>query len=115
MPKPLSSKEPAQTADQQRAELLEQAPSFDESDIAKYIGSSIKSGVLKVADVAKVAGKKALERMKETGLGYTRFPVAVAEWEIELGKSTWNRIMISMEDKLRENWVNEQITKKGKK
>ena len=103
-----------------RAELLAKAPAFDESDVLKFVGEGVKSGVLKVADLMKATGEKGVEVAKaagkqgaETYAELIKLPLSVAAWEVHLGETAWNKLMIGMEDKLREEWVNEQLKKES--
>ena len=82
------------------------------SDIADFAGRKIKEGALKLGDIAGVVGEKAAQKVAELITLPVRKAIDFASWEAKMGTAAYNRLMIALEDKIREERVNEQLAKK---
>jgi len=107
---PTATPKPTATKEGRRTELIAKAKNrqYDSSEIASFIGQSIKSGLLN-------AGEKAVKQTMEVASLPIKTPLTIAKLEVRLakkvGKAVASKFVDSITDKMNEKWVDEQLAK----
>ena len=113
LPAPVNNAPTNIAQDPRRAALMEKAPSFDESDIARFAGRKIQEGALKTGYLANIVGEKAAQDVAKL-IAYPGLKAVSAEqWIEKMGRTAYTRAIVALENKMREEWVEQQLAKQS--